>query len=251
MVNEEGALDGLHIEGIYFSECFSKGRNPKASTLSNILFKRCYFNKLAFWDWDSNSAASTYLHNLKIVNCVIGTLLHDPAAKNAGVYNCIIGKSMCINTSYCKELIIKNCIIFKADNFGCVYKDNIFMSNNNYDFDDDKETASFFSHNIATNADYFKNIDENRNENNWAGKTSIGIFGEDVGNGYDSKYSYKLKEGNASIYVGSDGKEVGIYGGDYPFSKIPSNPQILSKEIDVQTTTDGKLKVSVKIEAQP
>lgn len=125
------------------------------------------------------------------------------------------------------------------------------MSNNNYDFDDDKETASFFSHNIATNADYFKNIDENRNENNWAGKTSIGIFGEDVGNGYDSKYSYKLKEGNASIYVGSDGKEVGIYGGDYPFSKIPSNPQILSKEIDVQTTTDGKLKVSVKIEAQP
>lgn len=127
----------------------------------------------------------------------------------------------------------------------------IFFISDYIDFDTAAETASFCSHNIATKKDYFKNIDESRNNNNWDGKTSIGIFGEDIGNKYNSKYTYKLKEGNASIYIGSDGKEVGLYGGEYPFSKIPSNPQILSKEIDVQTTTEGKLKVNVKIEAQP
>lgn len=253
MVNLKGALDGLHIEGISVTDkCIFEENGGTAPDIYNILLRRCYFGDLRFKTWEQHpSPANSCPHNSKIINCIIGELYHHPNAENVGVYNCIMGKTAVYsNLCYNKDVIIKNCIIFNAYNFGCVYKDNIFISNN-IDFYDAQETASFFSHNIATHADYFKYIDANRNDNNWAGKATIGIFGEDVGNGYDSKYSYKLKEGNASIYVGSDGKEVGLYGGDYPFSKIPSNPQILSKEIDVQTTTDGKLKVSVKIEAQP
>ena len=247
MTNQKGAIDGLHIEGIYFSGChFSSNDESAIYEVHNISFKRCYLGKLTFFYSGMNSCP----FNSKVVNCVIGELVHFPNVVNFGVYNCIIERATCAQDIYNKDFIIKNCIIFSTYSYGCAYKDNIFISDY-IDFDTAAETASFCSHNIATKKDYFKNIDESRNNNNWDGKTSIGIFGEDIGNKYNSKYTYKLKEGNASLYIGSDGKEVGLYGGEYPFSKIPSNPQILSKEIDVQTTTEGKLKVNVKIEAQP
>lgn len=247
MVNKEGALDGLYIEGVYFSECNFSGNNETISNISNILIKRCYLGRLTFFYSGMNSCP----FDSKVINCIIGQLNHFPNAVNFGVYNSIIERATCAQDIYNKDVIIKNCIIFSTNNYGCVYKDNIFMSNSTGDFYDAEETASFVSHNIAIRSDYFDKIDASRNINNWTGKPSIGIFGEDIGNKYDSKYTYKLKEGNASIYIGSDGKEVGLYGGEYPFTKIPSNPQILSKEVDVQTTTEGKLKVSVKIEAQP
>lgn len=245
--NREGAMDGLHIEGIYFSSCHFSGNNETdIYEVRNILFKRCYLGMLTFFYSGMNSCP----FNSKVVNCVIGELIHFPNVVNFGVYNSIIEKATCAQDIYNKDVIIKNCIIFNTDHYGCVYKDNIFISDY-IAFNTAAETASFCSHNIATKKNCFQNIDASRNINNWEGKTSIGIFGEDIGQKYDSKYTYKLKEGNASIYIGSDGKEVGLYGGEYPFTKIPSNPQILSKEVDVQTTTEGKLKVSVKIEAQP
>ena len=58
------------------------------------------------------------------------------------------------------------------------------------------------------------------------------------------------KQKQPGTYIGTDGTPVGIYGGLYPFTKTPSNPQIISKEIDVKSTLDGKLKVSIKVEAQ-
>lgn len=47
--------------------------------------------------------------------------------------------------------------------------------------------------------------------------------------------------------VGSDGTEVGIYGGAFPFDPTPSNPQV--KDFTVETDTkEGKLSVKVNIE---
>ena len=48
----------------------------------------------------------------------------------------------------------------------------------------------------------------------------------------------------------SDGTEIGIHGGTSPFTSIPSNPQIVSKEIATETDEEGKLAVKIKVEAQ-
>lgn len=77
---------------------------------------------------------------------------------------------------------------------------------------------------------------------------------------YEQQESYRLpmdndfilnkKEIELNKIVSSDGTEIGIHGGTSPFTSIPSNPQIVSKEIATETDEEGKLAVKIKVEAQ-
>ncbi len=55
-----------------------------------------------------------------------------------------------------------------------------------------------------------------------------------------------------SSYVGTDGLQVGIYGGLYPYKEgaVPSNPHIRSKSIALTPDANGKLKVTITVAAQ-
>jgi len=54
------------------------------------------------------------------------------------------------------------------------------------------------------------------------------------------------------LYLGTDGTQVGIYGGSQPFKEkgTPSNPQVTKKNIGTQTDADGNLQINMTIEAQ-
>lgn len=57
-----------------------------------------------------------------------------------------------------------------------------------------------------------------------------------------------LTEAAASQYIGSDGTQIGAYGGQTPFTKIPAIPQITMSNIGTATNADGKLPVIIKVE---
>lgn len=57
-----------------------------------------------------------------------------------------------------------------------------------------------------------------------------------------------LTEAAASQYIGSDGTQIGAYGGQTPFTKIPAIPQITKSNIGTATNADGKLPVTIKVE---
>ena len=67
----------------------------------------------------------------------------------------------------------------------------------------------------------------------------------DYGNG-----EFNCELSNPSAYLGSDGTQVGIYGGETPFTDVPTNPQVTKKEIAKQASADGKLSVKITVEAQ-
>lgn len=84
---------------------------------------------------------------------------------------------------------------------------------------------------------------------NWVNKKLAGIFEEEMSDlAWDGVKTYKLKYPDQ--YRGTDGTEVGLYGGSYPFNLTPTVPQVKAVSIDPQTSADGKLKVSVTVEAQ-
>lgn len=59
--------------------------------------------------------------------------------------------------------------------------------------------------------------------------------------------NYHLTDEASATYVGTDGKEVGIYGGAYPYEMTPDYP--LVKDLDVMGSyNDGKLKVQLNVE---
>ena len=70
-------------------------------------------------------------------------------------------------------------------------------------------------------------------------------------NSYESygNYTSRLKEEAAATYLGTDGTEVGIYGGLYPYTLMPDNPLVTKCDVANKTTEDGKLKVEIEVKS--
>lgn len=49
-------------------------------------------------------------------------------------------------------------------------------------------------------------------------------------------------------FATSDGKEVGIYGGNLGFDITPSNPQITRFNVAPKTSVDGKLSIEIEVQ---
>ncbi len=62
-------------------------------------------------------------------------------------------------------------------------------------------------------------------------------------------YTAHLTEEAAATYLGTDGTEVGIYGGLSPFTLMPDNPLVTKCDVANQTTEDGKLTVEIEVKS--
>lgn len=91
----------------------------------------------------------------------------------------------------------------------------------------------------------------------WYGETTENPFGPTASEHFNSvmSSSEKLFEDEtfgklttaAKKYLGADGTEVGIYGGNLPFDATPTNPQITKFNVASKTTADGKLSVDIEV----
>ena len=61
--------------------------------------------------------------------------------------------------------------------------------------------------------------------------------------------NFQLTDAAKTQYLGADGTEVGIYGGNLPFDPTPSNPQITKCNVATKSTADGKLSVDIEVNA--
>lgn len=61
--------------------------------------------------------------------------------------------------------------------------------------------------------------------------------------------TFELTDEAKTKYLGTDGTEVGIYGGNLPFYPTPSNPQITKCNVASKSTADGKLSVDIEVRA--
>lgn len=59
---------------------------------------------------------------------------------------------------------------------------------------------------------------------------------------------YKLTDEAAAQYLGTDGTQVGMYGGSSPFTAIPNYPRI--KKLHVAQPQDGKIKVDIAVSSE-
>ena len=66
---------------------------------------------------------------------------------------------------------------------------------------------------------------------------------------YSDDKDYKLTDEAKAIMKGTDGTEVGIYGGSLPYDPTPTNPQISKFNVAAKTTADGKLSVDIEVKS--
>lgn len=122
---------------------------------------------------------------------------------------------------------------------------NIFIKNNSYlHYGCDLST---FSNNVF-GAD--PTAGTNTFLNNYPNVNVPELFVNQSGATFDYAHDYHLLD--PSAYLGTEGSQVGIYGGLYPYKDgaVPSNPHIVSKNIPTMTDESGMLEVSITVNAQ-
>ena len=66
---------------------------------------------------------------------------------------------------------------------------------------------------------------------------------------YTDAQAFELTDEAKTKYPGDDGKELGIYGGNLPFTPNPTNPKITKFNVASKSTADGKLSVDIEVKA--
>lgn len=165
-----------------------------------------------------------------ITHCKIGTLGTVAGAVN--VYN-----SLVVDAAWASSYRFDNCVILfqRVANYYGEFNNSILLTPNGHLFSGtaDHCAASFTikadlgSNNYETSADkLFSNYDSNAT---W--------YTRDL----------TLKDEAKAKYLGSDGTEVGIYGGNMPFSPFLDQPFIKRLKVAPRSSRDGKLSVDIEV----
>lgn len=217
----EGAK-GVKIEGINNNNAVSVGE------ATEFVFKRCRFQKLRFTDKSINC---------QVLQCRIYELFPDESSENLLLKNSVI--NVLYENGDNAMLLAENCVFTSwhngYNNAVVTYKNCIL------------NVPSGNSSSIAYNSISWNPFSASVQQNAVSG---LDLGANVIEGNFDWESPLKLKADAATKYIGTDGTQVGIYGGTTPFTDIPSNPQIKNKEIAAQTDENGKLSVKITVEAQ-
>ena len=235
-----------------------------------------YFNSLMIGVHPSNDSVSRFemegilVKNLKLLPCMYPKFVrcvferittsqyqNSTLQVNAPQFiNCIVQNFN--NIIGCKDAIFANSIVYSiyADRYTTFTHCIVRLSPNNYShlnaynsiISNPSSSTLVFSggaylNNIIISACGFTYTLNSTNKcyrtinsvfENWNGKFS-----------YDNTYT--LKDSVANGFRGSDGSEVGIYGGFIPFSWKPSYMYIKKCNVANRSTADGKLSVDIEV----
>ena len=236
----------LEVEGVIFDDgvvCFRA---------NDAKFIKCIFNEFSSYRWE-NSYGS--FENLSFINCLVRKIdISGP--KNDENGNSIYSiNSVMRNVSLCRitsnsgnsstsVLYAYNSIISFPTNVGHRYGGFEYLYNsicyNISDIDLMQNciiiSARYTGPNNQTNTTY-----DNLNEvfETWHSCTG------NEGFSFDERYI--LKEEIATSFLGSDGTEVGIHGGMFPFDTRPSYMVVKKCNVANKSTIDGKLSVDIEV----
>jgi len=202
-----------------------------------------------------NHSYSNFIFNENIIE---GGIYPYQSASNCSFLNNIISIVSYWSDSFFNSLFKNNIFLFYSycNYNGCFYsiygkylmfENNIFVNTGNF---------GGISNSVAKNNLFVENISfpngTNNGLNNIVNQAQSSIFVNQTGNSFDYTHDYHLKPTCPGKNAGTDGTDIGIYGGLYPWKdgSVPSNPHIINSNIGGTTNSNGALPVNIKVGAQ-
>lgn len=192
--------------------------------------------------------------NLKFCNCLIKRndlrlTLNSPAyiinsvlfesvyLVNCNIYNSYVGLSSISNVSNIIEIS------------NSLFNNSIISFKHGIESEYGNESTNMYSNCVAVNMPkFYDNVYGGIGTNTHKGSMSD-VF-ETFYGVFDYYEDYMLKEDFATSFIGTDGKEIGLYGGMMPFSLNPTHMIMKRCNVASRSTIDGKLSVDIEIETE-
>ena len=240
------------VEGVYFtSDITYKGlvRNP--------LFMKSRFSTVK--SGDGGRIVNATLIHCRVASgfrlednsnaCFVNSVVWDPENKNTTASNfefdnCIVGFIKNLYTGDVINSYYKNCMIMADAYTGDV--------NPNYRIPYSCTAINCVGcSSYGALSDYGNNIFYNLSSKNTTNK-NVAKPSDVLKTGgftYNDSEKYKLTDEAKTKYLGTDGKQIGIYGGSLPYEEDPTTPQITKCNVAAKSTADGKLSVDIEVKA--
>lgn len=254
---------GLYIEGVYF-----KNGIHAIDNLTGAEFVKSRFGFFLFWRVDNAGRGWLRSEGNNFRQCRFADWFVPGECLNMVVENCVV---RALGRTYSNaSLLVKNCVVLGVRrDCDALFKNNFIFQVSGGDSDYVTGMDWFGCESLSGNSQAINCVFASRtfsNVNNVAYSENCTIlsidesktlFSEDLPGWYygdrndDFNYhdslSYSLTDEAKAKYLGDDGKEIGVYGGEYGYNHTPSVPRIIYKNIDKETK-DGKLKVNIKVD---
>lgn len=226
----------LVIEGVYMSQTIDINK------LYNAKFNRCNIYELWFGGTYEDIA-----ENVEFVNCLIREIYIFGQCSSTSSFtfvNCALcWKNYEVPSTFINSLLIMSTSFSKSTAYNSV----ITRTNNSNNF---TQTANAFSSIFIRNG-YSSNILNNTTNNTNVTYNNLNEVFETwhscTSNNFSFDERYILKEEIATSFLGSDGTEVGIHGGMFPFDTRPSYMVVKKCNVANKSTIDGKLSVDIEV----
>lgn len=230
----------LTIEGIYHNQYIYY-----KETLTNALFLKSRLNFV------TNSGVAA-LKNASFIHCRIANHLRLEENSSASCINCAIEDPYSNNTST-SNFELQNCVIKFQDNstdqvHSSTFKNCLIYANGNYSNKHIQSSCMAYNCVGFNHTILFENIPNSTNVHVDNITTVFKTYTGQSLQKLDSE-NFELTDEAKSKYLGTDGTQVGIYGGSLPFTSTPSNPQITKCNVAAKSTADGKLSVDIEVKA--
>jgi hypothetical protein len=238
--------DNFHIEGVEITGGVTLYNNE---SINGVIIKRCKINGALNVNGDLTNPST----NLNIIGNIIIQQINLANAQTAILSNNIIVKTFVGSNS---NLFSNNIIM------GYIWgssHDYVFYGNNNT-LNNNIILWTGYNADVNGYGNIFNNnlyVEETPNYgttptalNNYTNIPQIDIFVNQTGVAFNYAHDYHLQ--NPATYLGTDGTEIGIYGGMFPYKEgaVPNNPHIQLKNITPTTDNNGDLNIQLKVEAQ-
>ena len=236
------AFEGLYFNGTVFMD-----------TAWNPQFSKCYINSLA-----DVTFSNSRIYNCNIVHCIIPAIDADKF-QNAHFYNSVVCDPNYYTTFTDGECAFDHCIIKANCNnyWGSSAISRIYSTNSILVPRDTSSTMSTQPDNTTLHHQYCIGITHHEGQFfhpvDYAEGNHLYNFSNfnQVFVGFDFEVTifadYHLLPGVAATYLGSDGTQIGIYGGAMPFDPRILNPNIGHITVGGQTNDQGQLPVTIEV----
>ena len=247
----------LTIEGIWHDGTIAYGykfSDGVSYPLSKAQFIKCRFNKFRYVSVNSSYEYSFRINDAKFVQCKIKEI---KALGNATFLNCYVGNP---GKAYFYELYKMNYECINCVVYGSLHSDNVnystfinsvLISSNQLDATNtvyncvgvytaksEQDLFSFLPYDLSNVC--YREVSE---------VFDTKTFHANGSTNYSDADTYQLLDSIRTKYLGTDGREVGMYGGALPFNPQSTLPKIKKFSVAPQTDSEGKLKVEIEVSA--
>jgi hypothetical protein len=243
--------DGISFEGIYFNDAFNM---PYNQVVNDLVVRRCLIT--GAMDMASSSVTQLARNNISVLESILLSNLDFQGVQNSLVSNCIVQGRLYSSVG---NLIQNNLFLAQASSSSSTqyivqasnnnqFINNIFNNPNSYVL---IGNGNFFYNNLF--AFELPILGGNPTQDaNYLGIDVSTVYVNQTGALFSFEDDYHLLPSASMDYLGSEGSEIGVYGGMFPAKEgyVPQNPHISSKNIAPNTDNNGLLDVQIRVNAQ-